>query len=311
MAAVLAAHATGRRLSLSTSGTTRPARAVLRTTASWWDSFEALSALTGTTSRSRIWVPGPVTATMNLFALVHASATGARAVGNPDAATHAHLTPALLARSLDDLPAGATVVVAGDALPPSLASRARRAGLRLHHYYGTAELSFVAWDSGDGLRAFPGVRMDIRDGEIWACSPYLCDGYLGSPGPLRRDGAWATVGDLGELHEDVLVVSGRGDDVVTTAGATVQVGEVERVLGEVARVVVLGVPHPDLGQVLVAVLDDREHLALLRATSRADLRPSHRPRRWYAAPFPLTPAGKVDRDALRALVASGQLTVLA
>ena len=46
--------------------------------------------------------------------------------------------------------AGTVVVVAGDRLDPALHDEAVRAGLRVHHYYGSAELSFVAWGVARG-----------------------------------------------------------------------------------------------------------------------------------------------------------------
>ena len=45
--------------------------------------------LTGLTAASRVWVPGPLAATMNLFAAVHATVAGAALVDDPADATHA------------------------------------------------------------------------------------------------------------------------------------------------------------------------------------------------------------------------------
>ena len=284
---------------------------MLRSTASWTASFEAVTALSGIGSRSRVWVPGPMSASMNVFAAVHAAYAGARLVGSAAAGTHAVLSPGALSSLLDQgAPRGLVVVVAGDALSPQVAARAREAGLVVHHYYGAAELSFVAWGAHrDDLRAFPGVDVSAPAGEVWVRSPYLCLGYDVPDGPLRRaaDG-WVTVGDRGTLEPDGrLVVHGR-PDAVTTGGATVWLSEVEAVLRTSAGgdVAVLGVPHPDLGAVLVAVLSDAsDHRALVTA-ARTGLTVAARPRRWYhLAVLPLTPAGKVDRAALLDLVATG------
>ena len=172
----------------------------------------------------------------------------------------------------------------------------------MHHYYGAAELSFVAWGRhADDLHLFPGVEAEVRDGEIWVRSPYLCTGYVGAPGPLRRDAAgYATVGDRGRLDGDRLTVDGRAE-AVTTGGATVQVADVERALRPVSRgeVVVVAVPHARLGSVVAAVLTDAaDHVALV-AASRELLDPAARPRLWHLCEQPpLTTAGKVDRDAL-------------
>ena len=146
-------------------------RSVVRTTDSWVSSFDAVASLAGLTSSSRLWVPGPLTATMNLFAAVHAAFLGALLVDSPGQATHAFLTPHLLARHLPDLD-GVTVVVAGDRLSPAHHDRAVAAGATVHHYYGAAELSFVAWGAhADDLRPFPGVEVSVRAGEVWVRSP--------------------------------------------------------------------------------------------------------------------------------------------
>ncbi len=264
-------------------------------------SFGAVAFLTGLTPDSRVWVPGPFEATMNLFAAVHAAFLGSPLVDGPTAATHAFLTPHTLRRHLPAL-AGVTVVVAGDRLSPGLHDRAVAAGATVHHYYGAAELSFVAWGAhADDLRPFPGVEVSVREGEVWVRSPYLCTGYDGPPGPLRRDGeGFATVGDRGSMRDGRLVVRGR-DDAVTTGGATVSVADVEAVLLPHARgdVIVLGLPHDDLGAVLAVVLTSREDHRPLVEAARSTLHGAHRPRLWFHVPeLPLTPAGKVDRAAL-------------
>lgn len=309
VAAVLSAHRSGARLALSTSGTTGPSpRRVVRTTQSWWDSFPAYSELTGVAAGARVWAPGPLRSTMNLFAAVHAAWAGAEVVDDPATADHACLTPAQLERRGEELPRGAKVVVAGAHLPDRLAATARRRGLRITHYYGAAELSFVAAASSEGdgsLRAFRAVEIEIRDepapGTIWARSPWVCDGCVGAPGSLQRTAeGWATVGDVGSFESGVLVVRGRPDAIVT-AGATVLIADVEAVLAPAARggVAVHSVPHPTLGALVAATLTldaDREPLERL---ARDRLPVTHRPRVWRVVhELPLTDGGKVDRAAL-------------
>ncbi len=313
VAAVLEAAATGRLLALRTSGTTGRPRAVVRTTGSWFRSFDHVASLTSLGAGARVWLPGPLSATLTLFAATLARVRGATVVDEPHGASHAHLTPTQLLRALDQ---GhrldrVHVTVAGDRLAGGLRARAEAAGATVSHYYGTAELSFVAWgsDAGD-LRAFPDVEAEIRDGEIWVRSPYVCEGYTGTaghPGPLRRDPAgFASVGDRGTLVDGVLTVTGRGDAAVLTGGATVLVADVEAALRPVARgeVVVLGLPHPTLGQVVCAVLTDAGDLPALHAASHRALAPAQRPRQWFHVPAPpVTDAGKVHREALARRVA--------
>ena len=314
VSAVLGAHDRGHLIALRTSGTTTRPRAVVRTTTSWLESFPHVSRLADVGPAARVWVPGPLSATMNLFAVVHARCAGAAVVDSLEEATHAQLTPAALIAALSegiDL-RGRTVVVAGDRLSRQVADRAAAAGARVHHYYGAAELSFVAWGScEDDLRLFPGVAARVRDGRLWVRSPYLSLGYDGGEGPFEQaDDEFATVGDHGSLTGDALTVLGRGSAAVVTGGVTVLVPDVEAVLrrGTGEDVVVVGVPHPRFGAVVTAVLPDPAVLPRARAAARSGLPATHRPRRWLHAPrLPLTPAGKVDRVALAALVAAGRL----
>jgi acyl-CoA synthetase (AMP-forming)/AMP-acid ligase II len=319
VAAVLDAHDRGGLIALRTSGTTSGPRAVVRTTASWIDSFVHVSELAGIEPSSRICVPGPLSATMNLFAAVHARYEGVPLVAEPAEATHLHVTPAaLLALLQEDTDLRRrTVVVAGDRLRPALATRARGAGARVAHYYGAAELSFVAWGSDDAdLRQFPDVTVEIRQGRIWARSPFLSQGYGGGvEGPFTvADDGFATVGDRGRLAGGVLTVTGRGADAVVTGGATVLVDDVEEALRRATgtEVTVIGVPHPRFGAVVAAVLADAAALPAARRAARSALSSAQRPRLWFSLDrFPVTAAGKLDRVALAQLAASGQLTQVA
>ena len=301
-------------LAFRTAGTAGQARTVLRTSRSWTASYPHVSDLLGMTSASRVWVPGPLSASMNLFAAAHAAWAGAELVTGPSNATHAHLTPWLLRRQLAEDPAvlsGLHLVVAGDRLSSTLRDTAVSLSARVSHYYGAAELSFVAWgEHAESLRPFPGVEVTARDGELWVRSPYVCEGYAEAQHVLRRDpDGWLTIGDRGEVQpEDEggrVTVFGRSGGV-TTAGATVLEADIEHALrleasGDVA---VVGVPHPDLGQVVAAVVTHPDDVARLQEVSRRVLAPQQRPRRWFhLTSLPLTGNGKVDKAAIVRAVA--------
>lgn len=317
--AVLAAHRDAQRISLLTSGSAGRPRRVLRTTASWFTSFGLVADLTGLDASSRMWLPGRFSSTLPLFAAVLARHVGAESVERPEDATHTHLTPGQLERVLDEpwsaarnVLAGLHVTVAGEALAPRLHDRALAAGATVSHYYGAAELSFVAWGARAGvLRPFRNVEIDVRHGEIWVRSPYLCEGYApgDAGGALLTDAdGFATVGDRGrwealpgEPGQGRLVVTGRGDDAVTTGGATVLVADVEDALRPVivGGLAVLGVPHGTLGQVVAAVLTDPADLPAARAAAQA-LGSAQRPRLWFhRAHLPVSDSGKTDRAAMR------------
>ncbi|MFS3127308.1 AMP-binding protein [Nocardioides sp. Bht2] len=310
VAAFFTAHHEGRLLALSTSGTSSAPRSIVRTTDSWLDSFGHLSELARIDTASKVWIPGPVTATMNLFGAVHARWAGAERSTELNGATHAHLTPSTLARLLAQEPAalrGVHVITAGDRLTRRVHADAVAAGVTLYHYYGAAELSFVAWgEHADALRPFPGVDVVDRDGEIWVRSPYLCQGYLAPEHTLRRDDAgWVTVGDRGQVRDGQVRIDGR-DGAITTAGATVRISEIESVLQPEARgdVVVLGLDHTQVGQIVAAAVTHPDDVAHLHEVSRRSLPPAQQPRRWvHLATLPLTPGGKIDRAAVAVEVA--------
>lgn len=309
------------RLELTTSGTSAAPRTVVRSLASWEDSFDHVSRLTGISPEDRVLVPAPPSGSMFAFAHAHAAHVGAQVVALDrwsvaaagsalEACTAAHLTPAMLAALLErDLGALRTVVCAGATLPDSVRRLAQDRALTVVDYYGAAELSFVAMRVGTRLEPFPEVEVDLRDGAVWARSPWLAQGYApGQTGPLQRDGdGFATVGDRGAWDADTgLVVLGRGDDVVTTGGVTVLCADVEAAvlsLPGVRAVAVAGTPHHALGEVVEAVVVGTGDLDLAALPDRTSslVERSHLPRRWHHwDALPLTEAGKLDRAEVRA-----------
>lgn len=307
-------------LELSTSGTAAAPRTVRRSLTSWEGSFDHVSRLTGTGPTDRVLVPAPPSGSMFAFAHAHAAHVRATVVALPrwslrdaEAAlvscTIAHLTPAMLTGLLDrDLGRLRTVVCAGAALPPTVRRRAESAGVHVVDYYGAAELSFVAMRVGARLDPFPEVEVDLRDEVIWARSPWVAEGYApGQSGPMLRDAdGWVTVGDRGRLDDELgLVVLGRGDDTVTTGGATVLCADIEAAVltfPSVTGAAVVGTPHPELGEVLEVVVTGAPtpHLGELRSRTAELVSRTHVPRRWHIwSELPLTPAGKLNRAEVR------------
>ncbi|MDN5771296.1 MAG: AMP-binding protein [Microlunatus sp.] len=278
---------------------------MVRTAASWVDSFASVAVLCELGSTARAWIPGPQDATMNAYAACLADHVGACTVNTPRQASHAFCTPAVLVDLVEraDLPP-LVLVVAGDRLAPRLVDRAEAHGHTVHHYYGAAQLSFVGWGrDADSLRPFPRVRAECRAGELWVSSPWLCSTEEGDPVARRevRDGEiWMSVGDRGEVLTDGRIrVAGRAD-AVTTGGATVLLADVEDTLRPYAlgELVVLGRAHPRLGQIVLAVCTDPADLLSLPVVARRELAPSHRPRAWSLTDrLPLTRHHKIDRAA--------------
>jgi bile acid-coenzyme A ligase len=98
-------------------------------------------------------------------------------------------------------------------------------------------------------------RGDNSDGE--QLSPGFV--YWGSPPAKSDDDGFVSVGDLGSFDEDgYLYVADRRVDMIITGGVNVYPAEVESVLTEhpsVADAVVIGVPDPEWGRRVHAVIE--------------------------------------------------------
>ena len=308
-----------------TSGSTGTPRIVLRSAESWAASFDAVDDLLGVRDGDVLALTSPPASSLSLFSIARAGESGpALALPSGNAlvaadvadATLFHGTPRALRTILDTgaAPKLRTALVGGADLDAPTRSRAEARGIRVVAYYGAAELSFVAVDHGDGLRPFPGVDVEVRDGELWVRSPYGAAGYLGADGPLRNDGAWRTVGDLAEIADGRIRLRGRADDAIITAAATVIPAEVEaalRTLPGVTDAVVFALPNAGVGALVAAVVEtaaDGENVAALRERARAVLAPTHLPRRWFVSPaFPRTATGKPARAELVRRVTAGEV----
>ena len=97
-------------------------------------------------------------------------------------------------------------------------------------------------------------------GEIVQAGPTVMHGYWRRPDETAealRDG-WLHTGDLGTIDEEgYLFMAGRSKDMIVSGGAKVYPAEVERLLREhpsVADAAVIGIPDPDLGEAVAAVV---------------------------------------------------------
>jgi acyl-CoA synthetase (AMP-forming)/AMP-acid ligase II len=150
------------------------------------------------------------------------------------------------------------------------------------------------------------------DGEIEVRGPAVFDGYENDPEATRsafRDG-WFRTGDRGHLDDDgYLSLTGRTTDVINRGGFKVPPLEVEDVLvrhPDVAAAAALGVPHPTLGEDLVAAVVVRVGANVLSRDLRdfaiANLAPHKVPTEIRILPeLPRTPLGKVRRAVLAEL----------
>jgi acyl-CoA synthetase (AMP-forming)/AMP-acid ligase II len=150
-------------------------------------------------------------------------------------------------------------------------------------------------------------RRGAADGEVLVRSPTQMLGYFGEEtSPIDPEG-WLHTGDLGRIEADGhLWITGRLKDLVIRGGENIAPAAVERALMEipgVAEAAVFGVPHPDLGEEVMAVVVTDQPLtpAGLTEILRGRLASFAIPTRWVARdePLPVNLTGKVDKPALR------------
>jgi fatty-acyl-CoA synthase len=159
------------------------------------------------------------------------------------------------------------------------------------------------------------VRSDGSDcapgevGEVLGRAPYVMEEYLGKPeatAAALRDG-WLCTGDLGYLDEEgYLFLVDRKKDMIITGGLNVYAGEVEQALAsldDVKEAAVVGVPHPDWGEAVVAFVvpatPDATEERIARA-ARTLLSGYKRPKEVVLCEeLPVTAVGKVDKKQLR------------
>jgi O-succinylbenzoic acid--CoA ligase len=233
------------------------------------------------------------------------------------------LVPTQLVRVLrsdqrvDEIRTFDAVLVGGGPLRPEVRSDAERRGIRVVQTYGMSETCGGCVYDGVPL---PGVEVridtepDQAGGEVLLRGPMLFDGYEGDPertAAAFRDG-WLVTNDLGHWGEDGrLRIDGRTDDVIISGGVKVSAHVVARLLAELSfvhAVEVVGVPDPEWGEVVVAVLaTELDELHAAQEDELTGLRAGFPESTWWPRRFvrvdelPLLPNGKPDRQALRKL----------
>jgi malonyl-CoA/methylmalonyl-CoA synthetase len=159
---------------------------------------------------------------------------------------------------------------------------ALRTGHTILERYGMSEtlmLTSNPYREQDGERRrgtvgfpLPGVQVRVRDdagvpcpageiGGIEVKGPNVFDGYWRMPDKTKEEftpDGWFKTGDVGKIDErGYVTIVGRSKDLVITGGYNVYPAEVEGFINElpgVAESAVVGLPHPDFGEGVVAVV---------------------------------------------------------
>jgi len=203
-----------------------------------------------------------------------------------------------------------------------------RTSQRILERYGMTETNMNTSNPYDGERRagtvgfpLPGVELRICDesgnevaqgevGTLEVRGPNVFSGYWQMPEKtaeeFRQDG-WFITGDLGTIDEDGYVtIVGRGKDLIISGGYNIYPKEIELLLDEqdgVKESAVVGVPHPDFGEAVVAVIvpsagdfdadamlsDIREKIARFKQPKLVDV----------VEELPRNTMGKVQKNVLR------------
>ena len=213
------------------------------------------------------------------------------------------------------------VLVGGAATPQAMIDDAQQAGVSVVTTYGMSETC--------GGCVYDGVPLELvalsiasgaptEAGRLSITGPMVARGYRDlphHPAFMRRPGdqfRTFVTDDIGVLERGRARIVGRADDVIVTGGIKIDPAVVESVLvrvSGVAEVVVTGVPDPEWGTAVVAVVvpsapDVRPDLGTLRAAAGYAQGPAAAPKHLVVVDsLPLRGPGKPDRQAIRALAA--------
>jgi malonyl-CoA/methylmalonyl-CoA synthetase len=231
---------------------------------------------------------------------------------------------------------GMRLFISGSAplLPETFAEFHRRCGHEILERYGMTETSMNASNPLDGERrpgsvgrALPGITLRVVDdddkelpageiGHLQVKGPNVFPGYWRmrkkSAEEFAEDGFFRT-GDEAEIDDDGYVsIVGRAKDMIISGGLNVYPREIESVLDSMAGVAesaVIGAPHPDFGEGVIAVVVASHNQALSGSALIAQLRPHMAtfklPKRVYVIDnLPRNSMGKVQKSVLREQYAS-------
>ncbi|HEX2544852.1 MAG TPA: malonyl-CoA synthase [Ramlibacter sp.] len=207
-----------------------------------------------------------------------------------------------------------------------------RTGHTILERYGMSEtimLTSNPYDGKDGERRggtvgfpLPGVGLRVRDeqgnevptgeiGGIQVRGPNVFKGYWRMPEKTKEeftDDGWFRTGDVGKVDErGYVTIVGRSKDLIISGGYNVYPAEIEGYINDmpgVAESAVVGVPHPDFGEVGVAIVTARAGAQLdpeqLVATLKGQLANFKIPKRCFVVDeLPRNTMGKVQKNVLR------------
>ena len=192
-----------------------------------------------------------------------------------------------------------------------------RTGVRILERYGMSEAVIITSNPLDGERIagsvgypLPGVDLRIAGGEtgvIQIKGPSVFSAYWRMPEKTAEeftDDGYFITGDVGRQDADGRVwISGRAKDLIISGGFNVYPKEIELIFDElpgVSESAVIGVPHPDFGEAVVAVVIGQGDEAAMISQARTRLAAFKAPKRvFFVDELPRNAMGKVQKNLLR------------
>jgi oxalate---CoA ligase len=142
----------------------------------------------------------------------------------------------------------------------------------------TRKQGSVGFALGSEIRVVDSAGVDCEPGsvgEIAIRGPSVITAYAGNAAPESFLDGWLLTGDIGRLDEDrYLFIVGRTKEVIKRGGLSVYPAEVDDALTAlpgVAEAATFAVPHPTLGEDVVAAIVARAGFAAQEATLRAEI----------------------------------------
>lgn len=195
-----------------------------------------------------------------------------------------------------------------------------RTGQRILERYGMTEAGMITSNPLDGDRIagtvgmpLPGVELRIagepgEPGVIEIRGPNVFKGYWRNPEKtaedIRPDG-WFITGDVATQDDEGRVtIVGRAKDLIISGGYNIYPKEIEEVIDAVPGVIesaVIGVPHADFGESVVAVIvgEPANEAAVRKAIADNLARFKHPQRLVFVKDLPRNAMDKVQKAALR------------
>jgi malonyl-CoA/methylmalonyl-CoA synthetase len=227
--------------------------------------------------------------------------------------------------------AGMRLFVSGSAplLPETFEAFRERTGHTILERYGMTETGMITSNPLEGERRggtvgfpLPGVDVRVVDDQLNRVAPNQI-GHIQLKGPNVLPGYWRLpeknaeeftadgyfkTGDMGMFSEDgYLAIVGRSKDLVISGGYNVYPKEIELLLDSfegVEESAVIGLPHPDFGEAVAAVVVAKpgarlEESAVI-ATLKGSLANFKVPKRIFVVKeLPRNAMGKVQKNVLR------------